>query len=458
MEELTWLPALKIRELIKKTDLSPVEVTDHFLARIEEHDRTLGSVATLDVDGARRQARDAERARLNNEQLGPMHGIPIAIKELIDVAGLPVCGIGDRPRRVPTRDHIGIERLRRAGAVILGTTTVGGSPTVWWANADDWDGEVRNPWDTTRVAGASSAGSSVAAAARLVPVTIGSDGAGSTRLPPAFCGVAGIHPSRGRVPHIDYVTPELFLTQSIGPIARDVSDVALALNVMAGPDGRDLICMEDEPADYLVSLALGVEGLRFAWSDDFGYGAAVAREESPRVVSAVRDATARYASLGADVVPTDTVWENPFEGLGVAIQSSYPFATEGVKPTPQEYEASMEARARSIERFRALLEEHDLILSPTVQAIAPTVDDWKKAWEEVANSTPFMSASAFQSYYGLTAMFNWVGWPALTVPCGFVDNLPIGLQIIGRPGSEALILRAAHAFQVASPQMDRPLF
>lgn len=458
MDELTWLPAWKLRELMLAGQVSPVEVTEHFLARIEAHDRTLGSFATLDVEGARAQARRLEQAQSNGEPPGALHGIPVSIKEHIRVAGLPGRSVeGRRGERSP-HDYPGVERLRRAGAVIFGTNTMPGTARVWWTDGGEWDGQAHNPWDVARTAGASSTGSSVATAAGLVPIAIGSDGAGSTRLPPAFCGVVGIHPTRGRVPHVDFVQRALFLTLSTGPIARDVKDVALALQAMAGPDGRDLICMEDEPDDYLASVDAGAAGLRFAWTDDFGFGAEDRAEESERVVAAVRDAADGFASLGAEVVATDLVWTNPTAALTAtnrAFELGTPGSTEPARTTDAEYEEAMAVRARNADLFRALFREHDLLLSPTTHTIAPTLADWRAGAATLPTDDP-MSGSWWQTYFGLLPMFNLLGWPALTVPCGFVDGLPVGLQIVGPPGSEGLILRAARAFQVAYPQEERP--
>ena len=238
MSDLTGLSAWELRELMRRRTLSPVEVTEHYLGRIEAHDAELGTFATLDVRGARAQAKRAERERSKGEFAGLMHGIPISVKENIPVAGLPTTGVGGRGGDVAGDDWIGIERLRRAGAVVLGTNTMHPPST---------NRPVRNPWDTTRAPGASSAGSGAAVAAALVPVAIAGDGAGSTRLPAAFCGVVGFHPSRGAVPHADYVRPSLAFGFTIGPIARDVRDTAMAFQVMAGP-GRTGRCLPRERA------------------------------------------------------------------------------------------------------------------------------------------------------------------------------------------------------------------
>jgi Asp-tRNA(Asn)/Glu-tRNA(Gln) amidotransferase A subunit family amidase len=443
VRELAALPACELRELIRRRELSPVEVTEHFLSRIEEHDTELGTFATLDIRGAREQAKRVEREQLNGDPGGLMHGIPISVKENIPVAGLPTTGLGGRGGDVARDDWIGIERLRRAGAVVLGTNTMYPPGST--------NRRARNPWDPSRVPGASSSGSGAAAAASLVPIAIAGDGAGSTRLPAAFCGAVGLHPSRGRVPHVDYVTPSLAFGFTIGPIARDVRDVAMAFQAMAGPDGRDVACLDDDPADCLASIEDGVEALRFAWTDDFGYGARYAFDESSRVIAAVHEAAVGYRRLGATVSSTDARWEDPapfvaatFDTLGLG----WPGLTYSSTPPSGGYRSALEARARTVDRLRDVLRDHDLLLSPTVQAVAPTADLWAESWD---NKDMSSGAPTAQNYLCFTVMFNWVGWPALSVPCGLVDGLPVGLQIIGPPGSDALILRAARALQAEHP-------
>jgi Asp-tRNA(Asn)/Glu-tRNA(Gln) amidotransferase A subunit family amidase len=288
-----------------------------------------------------------------------------------------------------------------------------------------------------------------------VPVAIGSDGAGSTRLPPAYCGVTGIHTSRGRIPHVDYTNPTLALTSSIGPIARDVRDVAQTLHVMAGPDGRDFVCMEDEPDDYVAATDTGVEGLRLAWTSDFGFGKAFTVAETPRVVAAIRQAVEGYSSLGARVDETGLVWDDPWPHFGVTSQVSYrgwPAPQGESGPTPEAYREALAVRARSVAQLRGLLADHDLVLSPTTHSIAPTIDDCETSWLRPTPGGPTAS-----HYLCFNVLFNWVGWPALTVPCGFVDGLPIGLQIAGPAGSEGLLLRAARALETLHPAERPPI-
>jgi Asp-tRNA(Asn)/Glu-tRNA(Gln) amidotransferase A subunit family amidase len=379
-------------------------------------------------------------------------------------------GLRGTPGSVAARaDDIGVERLRKAGAVVVGTNTMmgtggGGAPQEEGRGlflSFNWDAEARNPWDTGKVPGWSSSGGAASAAARLVPLAIGSDGGGSTRLPAAYSGVVGVHPTRGLVPYVNYERPTFRLTATIGPLARNVRDAAVAMQVMAGPDGRDYICLQHDPPDLLERLDFGVEGLRMAWTDDFGFASLYAAPESGRVVDLVREAAKGFTTLGADVMPTDEVWEDPQRGGGPApgepsvyeVQVGQNLDSLPVH-SPHGYQAAAEARARNWERFRRLFQHHDLLLSPTSQRVARPVEEWNAAW--TTDGAQYPHGTFAPTYVCHTVLFNLLGFPAVSMPCGFVDGLPVGLQIVGWPGREDLIFRAANAFQHAFPRHERP--
>jgi Asp-tRNA(Asn)/Glu-tRNA(Gln) amidotransferase A subunit family amidase len=468
-EELTWLPAWRIRELIGKREVSAVEVTEHFLGRIEEFQPTLKAFIEVDGRGAREQAVRADRAVQQGDELGPLHGIPISVKEHILVAGLKAGGKRDvGPDGVSPWDDISVERLRAAGAVIVGTNSMlgsGGGATpaapgapggIWtWFN---WDVEARNPWDPSRVPGWSSSGGAAAAVAGLLPITIGSDGGGSTRLPAAYSGVVGMHPTRGLIPHVSYDRPRFALTGTYGPLARSVRDVAIATHAMAGPDGRDYVCIQADPVDYLENIDAGVERMRFAWTDDYGFTATYASAESTRIIDYVRTAAQGLRGLGATVESTDEVWEERGTSGGAEPQVYEEiFGTTPLSlghPAPEAYRAAAESRQRNWERFRRLFRDHDLLLSVTAQRLASSVEEWNAAWTTDGASYP--GGSFALTYISHTMMFNWLGFPAVSVPCGFVDGLPVGLQIVGPPGRDELVFRAASAFQEAFPRPERP--
>ena len=449
--ELTWLPAWSIRKLIVEQEISPVEVVDHFLARIEEHNGTLRAFQHVDEVRAREQAKRAEVAVRNGDDIGPLHGVPVSVKEYIEVEGLRRIDSKGVAQGVGTRDAIPVARLRNAGAIVVGTNTAMGIDQALFSPYDCQD-EARNPWDTGRVTGWSSSGSASAAAAALVPIALGNDGGGSTRLPAAGAGVVGIHPMPGRIPEVHYDRPALSgFTGTSGPICRNVRDAAIALQVMAGPDGRDFACMKTEPPNLLDSLDDGVDAMSFAWSDDLGYAHLYAQEDSARVVSAVRQAAMGFKSLGAKVEPVDRISDDFWEDM---ITTHYVFhlamGMEGPEPSPDRWTQALDGRQRTWSSFRKVLANHDLLLSPTMQFLPPTVEDWGRAW--LSEAASYRHGTFIPTDTCFTYIFNWIAFPAISVRCGRVDGLPVGLQIIGLPGSEDKILRAANAFQVAFPE------
>ncbi len=455
-DELTWMPAWRIRELVVKRDVSALEVTDHFLARIQEFDPALKAFKHVDAEGARRQATLADAQR--DEDTGPLHGIPMSVKEHIAVAGLPVMMLfGDGSERTARYDDLAVTRLRSAGAIIVGTNTMMGT-SARGPFQFNWDREARNPWDPSRAPGWSSSGGAATAAARLLPVAIGSDGGGSTRLPGAYSGVIGMHPTAGLVPSYN---PALRVrgnpTVSIGPLARDVTDVAVTLQAMAGPDGRDFDCMQTPPPDMLSNIDDGVAGFRLAWTDDYGFAGMYAFGESPRVIAAVREATFPVAcSLGATMEEASTGWEDFWPGY-VTSQFLFGGGPTGTlaRPGRDAWIDAMESRSRNWNACREVFAECDLLLSPTSQLVAPTMEDWA-AWWGGNGPVPFPHGTFAPHYTSHTHMFNWLGFPAVSLPCGFVDGLPIGLQVVGWPGSEASILRFAQAFLGSNPREERP--
>jgi len=459
-EALTWLPAWKLRDLVVKGEISAVELVTHFLGRIEEFDRHLHSFKLVDHKGALEQARNADRARSAGQVLGPLHGVPISIKEHIPLAGFANTGMGVIDGPAAKHDYVAVERLKRAGAIIVGKNTMmlTGNGKM---RAPDWEHEARNPWDLARVPGWSSSGCAAAAAARLVPIALGGDGGGSIRLPAAYTGLVGLHPTRGRIPHVGYTPPYLQLTTTVGPMCRSVRDAAIALGAMAGPDGRDFVCMQDDPPDYVAGLKLGVRKLSVVWTNDFGLQVPEF-EESAEVIRTVRAAADRLNAVGIKIQTTGIAWESPGPhaavtatvydqgalGTGVNVRGGEVIPSSATlpataAPSDEKYEAAIEVRRRNMERFRTVFAEANLIISPTVTQVAPTVEQW-------------LDRRRLSGYTSLTSMFNWLGLPAISVPCGLVNGLPVGMHIAGPPGSEAAILRLAEVFSMHAETDFRP--
>lgn len=452
-DELTWLPAYRIRDLVAQREISPVEVIEHFLSRIEEHS-SLNAFQSVDAVGAREEAQRAERALLGGGHLGTLYGIPVSIKEYIPVAGLPHRDSNGRITGVPKRDALSVRRLRDAGAIVVGTNTAMGI-TDAELNPYDRELEARNPWDRGRVTGWSSSGGAAAAAAALVPIALGNDGGGSTRLPAAGSGVVGLHPTPGLVPEVKIDSPKLpALTTSAGPICRSVVDAALTLQAIAGPDGHDFAGTKLDPPDYLEFLDSGVDGMRLAWTDDFGFARLYGQDGSEKVIASIRDAAAGFHALGAEVFEVPKICDDFWESY-VTTNYLFQIAMEVPEPSPSEWEAALDARHRTWSAFRRVLTENDLLLCPTMQMLSPTLENWERAWLHEAESYPHgVYAPSYTCY---THLFNWLAFPAISVPCGFLEGLPIGLQIVGLPGREGKILQAAQAFQAVFPATsERP--
>jgi len=456
--DLAWLPAWRAAELIARKELSPVELIDHVLERIEALDPVLKAFSHLDAAGAREAARRAEAAVLKGEPLGRLHGVPTAVKDHIPVAGMPMNTHG-KGERITRDGHFGVERLRADGAIILGLNTMmgagggGGMQSAAVFNPFNWEAEARNPWNPDMVPGWSSSGGAAAVASGMLPFTIGSDGGGSTRLPAAYSGVVGMHPTGGLIPELNYLAPIPPAGITVGPLARDVRDAALVTRIMAGPDGRDPFVIQADPGDYLAEIDAGVEGMRFAWTDDYGFAGRYAAAESPDLIALVRNQAEQFRDLGATVETTDECWEDFWPGR-MAQWMTF-FRTEGLPmPNEDEMRSGFETRGRNWDRFRKLFGSFDLLLSVTSQRIARPIAEWEAAWTTEGPNYP--NGNFLGTYCSHTDMFNWLKFPAISIPCGFIEGLPVGLQIVGPPGAEARIFRAANAFQKAFARNERP--
>lgn len=435
--ELSWLPAWRIRELIATKQLSPVEVTDHFLARAEALDPQIHAFRKLDAAGARKAARDAEAAVMSGVPLGPLHGVPVAIKELIAVRDMPYWEPFLGERVIAERDSLEVSRLREAGAIIFGVT-IGGLTAYEFGASDQ---QPHNPWDRTRVCGDSSSGSACAQTSAMVPITLVTDGLGSTRLPSAYCGQVGMLGARGRVPRAEWSHVGSSAMSHSGPIARDVRDAATMMSVLAGWDGRDLFCLPEEAPDYLGAIDKGARGMRLVWTNDFGYAGAYATAETPRVVETVRRAAEGLLSLGAGIEETSEDFGEAYTtgsrmmlgDAGLAIYRKLP---------REDVIYARETRQRLWETYRRILGDRDFIISPTTPHVAPTREAWAAGWTAPEEG----KLPAHMGHYTPhTAAANVLGWPAITVPVGFVDGLPVGFQIMGRPDSEPRMVQLAQA-------------
>ncbi|MBI1961864.1 MAG: amidase [Candidatus Rokubacteria bacterium] len=462
-DDLIWRSALELGDLIRKKELTPVEVTDAALARLEAVNPLLNAFCLVAAERAREQAREAEIAVVKGEPLGPLHGVPISIKDVLATRGLATTG-GSRlfADAVPEEDAIPVARLKAAGAVILGKTNTSefGHKAV---TENPLFGVTRNPWNPERTPGGSTGGGGAAVAAGVGPLALGSDGGGSVRIPAAFCGVFGLKPSFGRVPHAGGF-PGWAHVSHVGPLARTVRDAAALLDVIAGGDDRDRRSLPREPGSYLEACDAGVTGLHVAWTPDLGYAAV-----DPRVRALCETAAAEFESLGCHVEVVSPGWEDPEAWFGTLIAAQFyaawsdrlPDAEPLMDPTlvtlirrggavpARDYVRAVDRIEAYWAEVRAFLERFDLLLMPTV-AVPPFDADARPPREVDGRSVSVLGWMPF------TFAFNLTGQPAASVPAGFTDDgLPVGLQIVGRRHADATVLAAAAAFEAARPWSDR---
>ena len=460
--ELCYRPATELAQDIATKRLSPVEIVDTFLARIERLNPTINAYCTVTADQARAAARRAEAAVMRGAVLGPLHGVPVSIKDLIFTQGVRTTrGSKLYEHYVPDQDAPVVERLKAAGAIVLGKTN---TPEIGWKGVTDnlVFGPTRNPWNLARTPGGSTGGGSAQVAAGLGPIAIGTDGGGSIRIPAAFAGCFGFKPSFGRVP-VYPAAPNESVSHT-GPLTNTVRDAALTLNVIAGPDDRDRNSLPAAGLDYLAACDGDLRGLRVAWSPDLGYATVDAQ-----VRRSAEAAALRFAEFGCDVAAVDIAWSNPdgawesifYGGIVAAVGDRFDAIRDQLDPglaalieacrhdSMAAYVKALVVRNAFWDQARTLFERFDLLLTPTMPIPA----------FEITRNTPWpvagrLGESLAWSYF--TYPFNLTGQPAANLPCGFTDDsLPIGLQVVGRRHADATVLRAAAAFEAAAPWQDR---
>ncbi len=461
-DELAFVSAVELRGMIGRREVSPVEVTELFLERIERLDGALYSYLTVTADLALDAAREAEAAVMRGDELGPLHGVPVSIKDLEMTAGVrTTSGSLLFKDRVPEADTAVVSRTLDAGAIMLGKTNTPEFGLLGHTENRLGD-HCRNPWNTERTSGGSSGGAGAALAAGLCTMSSGSDGGGSIRIPSSYCGVYGIKPTLGRVPRATGSAPYVVanrLSQS-GPMTRTVRDAALYLQVLAGHDSRDPMSLRAAPDDYMAAADRGASGLRIGWSADFGYATV-----DPEVASACERAARAFEELGCSVEEADVQAGGSFDALWTILTvSSYAGVADDIAGREDEltwYGREYLGNAVNVpgadvvraighfdvlkSHFEDLFERFDLLLSPTMATPAfpvgspPEVIDGKAVhW--------------FSGYTPFTYPINMIGHTAASVPCGFSsDGLPIGLHIVGRFGDEATVIAASAAFEEARP-------
>jgi aspartyl-tRNA(Asn)/glutamyl-tRNA(Gln) amidotransferase subunit A len=457
-DELCYWSATALAAAIARKETSPVEVVDAVLGQIERLNPMLNAYCTITAEQARQAARAAEQKVLRGEPLGPLHGVPVSVKDTLWTAGVrTTMGSAIYADFVPTEDALIVARLRAAGAILMGKTT-----TPEFAHKGFTDspflGVTRNPWSTAHTCGGSSGGAGVAVAAGMGPLAVGTDEGGSIRIPASFCGVVGLKSTFGLIPRVPLGVAEL-LTH-LGPLARTVADAALFLTATAGRDDRDGWSITSPSIDYVDQLSRPIHGLRAAWSPTLGY--AVIDPDVQRLTEA---AIKKLPELGWEVEQQDPGFADPDQiadafrhpGLAAALgghlatwrtrmdPSLIALVENGQRLSAVDVAKALFQRQELWARVDQFFQRYDLLITPTV-AIPPFA---------AGAPAPTQVAGHPLSRRGWTAFtypFNLTGNPAITVPCGWTaEGLPIGLQFVGRRLEDGLVLRAAAAFEVMAP-------
>lgn len=444
---------LEVGEKLRQGAVSPVELTAQCLERIERLNPTLNAFLTVMAEDAMAQARQAEEEIRHRRWRGPLHGVPLGLKDILDTAGVRTTAASALfEDRIPTEDAAVVARLKNAGAILLGKQNLhefayGASSVVTYY------GEVRNPWNTEYIAGGSSSGSAAAVAAGLGYGAIGTDTAGSIRQPAALCGVVGLKPTYGRV-SARGVIPLSWTLDHVGPITRTVADAAILLQVIAGFDPGDSCSCDVSVPDYLGALKDSPGKYRLGVPRRYFY-----EELEPEIAAAVNEAMRVLASLGAEIqdlelqVPTDRT---------VQSAESYAYHAEYVARSHELYQpetlrriqtganvstSDYILRRREMEQTRrdieSIFRDFDLLVTPTTPVSPPTLAELKQDPDTLRPREIALLRN--------TRPINVWGLPAISVPCGFTEaGLPIGLQIIGPHWQEARVLQLAHAFEQAT--------
>jgi aspartyl-tRNA(Asn)/glutamyl-tRNA(Gln) amidotransferase subunit A len=460
--ELPFLSATELAELIRTAEVSPVEATDAYLARIEQVDPSLNSYITVTADQARAEARQAEAEIAAGKYRGPLHGVPVAVKDQFCTQGvLTTGGSSILEEYVPDYDATVMANLKEAGAVLLGKLNMSE-----FAMGDAFHhpyGRPRNPWDLSRNPGTSSSGSGAATAAFLCATSLGEDTAGSIRGPAAFCGLVGIRPTWGLVSRHGMLA-STWSMDAAGPISRTVRDCAVTLQAIAGFDPNDSYTRNAPVPNYLEGLEAGIQGLRVGVISDRVNADGV----EPEVRDSVTAAVGQLGELGAEVEEVSI----PLMAQSAAISTTliYVDATavhrRGLQEHPEKYDHNNRVRLltgalipaqahQKANRLRHIMRQHildalnrvDVLILPTssVQATPiPTEAGMAKNGKE-----DFLSMLGGRRTY--TTPSNLAGVPGLSINCGFTsDGLPVGLQMVGRPFDEATLFRAAYAYEQAT--------
>ena len=480
-DEVAYMSAAELARRIRQRQLSPVEVVDATIARIEKRNPALTAFVYFGFDDARKAAQEAERALMAGGPLGPLHGVPAAIKDLFDFkpgwkatfGGIRAC------KDIVSKDYCAFaQHVEQAGAILVGKTN---SPIMGMRGVCDnyLFGPARNPFNTAKNTGGSSGGSGGAVADGLVPLAEGTDGGGSIRIPASWCGIYGYKASFGRVPYV--ARPNAFGGTSPflfeGPMTRTVEDVALALSAVAGPDSRDPYSLTDQ-VDFLAATRRSIRGWKIAYSPNFDVFPVDRRvaEVVGRAVKAFQEAGAHVEEVEVGIrhsqrelsdiwcryiAPMQVAALEMFKRQGIDILRDHHddlppevwhWDEIGRKLTAVQVLADQAVRTEVFDALRSVLDRYDYLVSPTLACLA--VDN---ATDGNTVGPTSINGEAIDPLIGwcMTYLINYIGYPAATVPAGLADNgLPVGMQIVGRRYADTDVFAASAEFERRRPWMD----
>jgi aspartyl-tRNA(Asn)/glutamyl-tRNA(Gln) amidotransferase subunit A len=460
--EFDFMSAVDMKRHIARKEISPVELAKRALAAAEETQSTLNAFSTLMPEAALAAAKSAEDAVMRGQPLGLLHGIPVSVKDLIAVAGVTYAsGSKAMASNIAASDAPSVERLKQAGAVIVGKTTTSefGCKPV---GDNLLTGITRNAWNTEKTPGGSSAGAAASVAAGITPFALGTDGGGSIRIPCSLSGLAGIKGHFGRVPVWPAsATPTL---AHVGPIARSMQDAALLFSAIAGYDARDPFSVAGPVPDVMGGAQASVKGLRIAYSPTFGYA-----KPDPSVVKVVEEAVRKLETLGCDVEQVDRIFDRDpidlwtaefYAGVGIKLRHFVENQRDMLDPAVADVlERALSQDMRSyytkvFERYafrdqvRTFFEQYDVLVSPVVPVSSLDVG---------VNIPAHLSDRNLVSWVYYTYPFNLTGQPAGTVCAGVAaDGMPVGLHIVGRALGEYDVVRLGAAYERLQRDWVRP--
>jgi aspartyl-tRNA(Asn)/glutamyl-tRNA(Gln) amidotransferase subunit A len=459
--ELNWLSASQLIKGYKRGKLSPVEATKAVLKQIASADKSINAMCLVDEGSALAAAKASERRWIRGKPKGALDGVPALIKDLLLTKGWPTLR-GSKtiePKQEWNEDAPSVARLKEHGAVLIGKTT---TPEFGWKGVTDspLTGVTRNPWDLSKTPGGSSGGSAAGIAAGYGPLSLGTDGGGSIRIPAGFSGIFGLKPSFGRVPL--YPLSPFGTLAHVGPMTRSVEDAAMMMNAISLPDNRDWLSLPHEERDFVKNLKGGVKGLKIAFSPRLGIQAV-----EPEIARLIEKAARSMSSLGAKVEETDpgfddpgpmfrVLWWSGVRGLSASLPKDKrrlldpglaDVLEQSMSISLEEHLDAVKQRGALGTRMRQFMERFDLLITPSLPI--PAFEAGKlqpdaKLTSKWVDWTPF-------SY-----PFNLTQQPAASVPCGFTKaGLPAGLQIVGKMFDDWTVLRAAYAYEQVHDWMER---